>query len=75
MIQHKDLREFDIGQIGMARQLGRSVSKTADLWGIPRLQWSVFMKSCPRKEQRRGSGRPRLSNEHEEQSEPTDELA
>ena len=33
MGKHKDLSEFDKGQIVMARRLGHSISKTAALMG------------------------------------------
>ena len=46
---HKDLSVFDNGQIVMARQLGQSISKTANIVGVPSLQWSVPIKSGPRK--------------------------
>ncbi|KAK3536899.1 hypothetical protein QTP86_027093, partial [Hemibagrus guttatus] len=49
--KRKDLSEFDEGQIVMARPLDQSISKTAALVGCSRLQWSVFIKSGPRKEQ------------------------
>ena len=51
MGKRKDLSEFDKGQIVMVRRLGQSISKTAALWGVPGLQWSVSIKSGPSKEQ------------------------
>jgi len=51
MGKRKDLSEFEKGRIVMARPLGQSISKLQLLWGVPGLQWSVSIKSGPRKEQ------------------------
>lgn len=53
----------------------KAFAKVQFLWGVPGLQWPLFMRSCPRKEQRRSSnGKPRLSDAHEERNKPADEV-
>ena len=63
MGKHKDLSEFDKGQIVMARCLGQSVSKTAALVGCSRsavVSLSNLSKVVQRSNRRQGHGRPRL---------------
>lgn len=56
----------------------KAFPKVKFLWGVPGLQWPLFMRSCPRKEQRRTSngvyGKPRLSDAHQEPSKAADEV-
>lgn len=60
----KDCSEFDGGQIVMLDDCVRASPKLQLLWGVPSLQWSVLIKSGPRREQGQGQGQghgqPRL---------------
>ncbi|ROL52927.1 hypothetical protein DPX16_8490 [Anabarilius grahami] len=59
MGKRKDLSEFDKDQIVMARRLGQSISKTADLMGCYRSAVvSIYQKWSVNR--RQGHGRPRL---------------
>ncbi|KAK3553370.1 hypothetical protein QTP70_003533 [Hemibagrus guttatus] len=61
----KDLREFDKGQIVMARRLDQSISKTAALVGCSRSAVVSIYQKCSKEgtvvNQRQGHGRPRLA--------------
>lgn len=46
----KDWRDFDEGQIMMARRLGKGMSKTTGLVGIPAVKFLVPTKSVLRKD-------------------------
>lgn len=51
--KHKDLSDFDEGQVVMARQLSQSISKVSPehlLWNVLGLQWSGPAKSGQQKE-------------------------
>ena len=64
MGKHKDLSEFDKGQIVMARRLGQSISKTAALVGCSRSAvvsiYQKWSKEGTVVNRRQGHGRPRL---------------
>jgi len=66
MGKRKDLREFDKGQIVMARRLGQSISKTAALVGCSRSAvvsiYQTWSKDGTVVNRRQGHGRPRLTD-------------
>ncbi|ROL50303.1 hypothetical protein DPX16_19107 [Anabarilius grahami] len=70
MGKHKDLSEFDKGQIVMARQLGQSISKTAALVGCSRSAvvsiYQKWLKEGTVVNWRQGHGWPRLIDAHVE---------
>ncbi|KAK3544669.1 hypothetical protein QTP86_026149, partial [Hemibagrus guttatus] len=81
--KHKDLSEFDKGQIVMARRLDQSISKTVALVGCSRLQgylskvhYCSFAKEGTVVNRRQGHGWPRHmgSEGWPVWSDPTDEL-
>ncbi|ROI16550.1 hypothetical protein DPX16_2744 [Anabarilius grahami] len=78
MGKRKDLREFDKGQIVMARRLGQSISKTAALVGCSRSAVvSIYQKRSKEGtvvNRRQGHVRPRLIDGWSMWSDPTDEL-
>lgn len=68
MGKRKDLSDFDVGQVVMARRLGQSISKTAALVGCSRA--AVVSVSQKRRKggqsSSQGHGRPRLAGERGE---------
>lgn len=64
MGKRKDLSDFDKGQIVMARRLGLSISKTAELVGCSRFAvvstFQKWSKEGHPVNRRKGHGRPRL---------------
>ncbi|ROL55101.1 hypothetical protein DPX16_0796 [Anabarilius grahami] len=66
MGKRKDLSEFDKDQIVMARRLGQSISKTADLVGCSRSAVVSIYQKCSKEgtvvNRRQGHGRPRLND-------------
>lgn len=62
MGRRNNLTDFDHSWIAMAWTLGQSVSKTADLWGVPGMQWLVTGKSCLRKETVNPRPQPQLTD-------------
>ena len=70
MGKHKDLSEFDKGQIVMARRLGQSISKTAVLVGCSRAAvvsiYQKWSKEGTVVNRQQGRGRPRLIDACEE---------
>lgn len=71
MDEFNALSDFDRGQIVMARRLGQSISKTADLVGCPRSAVVSTYQKCSQEGQpakrRKGHERPRLTDSHREQ--------
>lgn len=71
MDEFNALSDFDRGQIVMARRLGQSISKTADLVGCPRSAVVSTYQKCSKEGQpakrRKDHGRLRLTDSRTEQ--------